>query len=185
MNPVGTQDAETRRKGNVKERISAQALGDAVLEALEQGDTAARAASLSAIPAEGDAAALLAMLAAAQGADDPAARAAALDRLDALAGDPALRPVYRDLAILKSVLLRGEDLAPQDRIDRLAPLTAPGAPYRALALEATAHAHVAAGDSEAALAVLSDLLADSEATQGLRRRATQLIVALGGSVEAG
>lgn len=166
-------------------RASAQARGDAILAAVESDSARDRATALAAIPAEGRAAAVLAMLAAAQVDDEPTARAAALDRLDALAADPSLAPHYRDLAALKAVLMRANGLLPEERIERLAPLTLPGAPYRTLALEATAHAHVAAGDTDAALAVLTDLLSDAEASQGLRQRASQLIVALGGSVEAG
>ena len=165
-------------------RADAEARGDAVLAALDAEDAAARAGALSDIEAEGNAAAVLAMLAAAhsEAGDSPDA---ALDRLDALAGDPELAPLYRDLAALKAVLLRANDLEPATQLERLAPLTAPGAPYRPLALEAMALAHVSAGDTEAALAILTDLVSDSEASQDLRRRATQLIVALGGSLDAG
>ncbi|MEM0949045.1 MAG: hypothetical protein AAGK37_16730 [Pseudomonadota bacterium] len=166
-------------------RSDAEARGDAVLAALEADTPGARATTLAGIEAEADAAALLAMLAAAQAEDDPTSRAAALDRLDALAADPDVAQVYRDLAALKAVTLRGDALPPDERLSRLSGLTIPGAPYRPLALEATAHAHVAAGDTEAALQVLTDLLSDAEATQGLRNRVSQLIVALGGEVEAG
>ncbi len=166
-------------------RAAAEARGDAVLAALEANSAAARATDLSGISAEGDALALLAMLAAAQAEDDANSRAAALDRLDALAAEPTIAPVYRDLASLKAVTLRGDSLGPAERIERLTPLTLPGAPYRPLALEALAHAEVAAGNAGEALTILTELLSDAEITQGLRQRASQLIVALGGELEAG
>jgi hypothetical protein len=40
------------------------------------------------------------------------------------------------------------------------------------------------GNTEAALARLNHILTDAEVTPGLRRRASQLIVALGGQIEA-
>lgn len=170
------------RKAQV--RADAEARGDAILGALEAATPAERAVALEGIEGEGRAEALLSMLAAAQ-ADDEATRAAARDRLEAVASDAALDPVYRDLATLKVVSLQGSDMAPADRIQRLAPLTLAGAPYRALALEATALAHIAAGETQEALKILTDLVSDSDSTQGLRQRATQLIVALGGDIEAG
>ena len=164
-------------------RAEAQALGDGILEALE-GDTAeARAQALSSLPAEGTAATLLAMLSAAEVAEGDN-RAAALDRLDAVAADPALDPLYRDLAQLKAVILRGRDLSPEDRLLRLSSLAAPGAPYRVLALELTALAHVDAGEPETAIDILQEIIADDGATEALRRRASQLIVVLGGSLSA-
>ncbi|MDU8943231.1 hypothetical protein [Ovoidimarina sediminis] len=165
-------------------RAEAEARGDAVLTALEAASPEARASALSGIDGEGDAAAVLAMLAAGQ-AVEGGSPGAALDRLRAIAENPEIDPVYRDLAALKAILIEAPDLDPETQIARLEPLTVPGAPYSLLALEATALAHVAAGDTEAALSVLTDLMSDSAASQGLRRRASQLIVALGGSLEAG
>ena len=60
----------------------------------------------------------------------------------------------------------------------------PGAPLRLLAEEQLALLDIEAGDTEAALTRLNALLSDSELTAGLRRRASQLIVALGGEIEA-
>ncbi len=164
-------------------RQAAQAEGDAVLAALDRDTPAARAQALEGIDASGDVAAVLALLAAAETADG-AGRAAALDRLDRVAGQDGLDPALRDLAALKAVILRGDALAPDERIARLEPLTAPGAPYRPLALEQVALARIEAGDTDAAIGILTDLLSDNDAPQGLRGRAQQLIVALGGSLEA-
>ena len=165
-------------------RAEAEARGDAILAALEAPSAEARASTLSAIGGTDETAAVIAMLAAGQAAEGEGT-AAALDRLRAIAEDPEIDPIYRDLAALKAVLIEAPDLDPATQIERLQPLTLPGAPYSVLALEATALAHVAAGDTEAALSILTDLMSDSAASQGLRRRASQLIVALGGSLDAG
>lgn len=166
------------RKATAK--AEAEALGDAILAAINLETDAEQVAALSAIDADGPSAALLAMITAGQGSDP----AAAIDRLEAVARDSEVNPIYRDLAALKAIVLSAPDTAPADRLTRLEPLTAPGAPYRPLALEQTAYAHIEAGDTEAALSVLSDILGDSETTEGLRRRASQLIVALGGVLGA-
>ncbi|MGR3757410.1 MAG: hypothetical protein ACU0AT_09330, partial [Tranquillimonas sp.] len=103
--------------------------------------------------------------------------------LDAVAADDSLPQVYRDLAVLKSVMVQGEAIAPADRIARLEPLTIPGAPFRLLALEQTALARVAAGETGQAIAQAQDILGQDGVTPDLRSRLQQLIVALGGSVE--
>ncbi|MEM1064052.1 MAG: tetratricopeptide repeat protein [Pseudomonadota bacterium] len=165
------------------ERAAAEATGDALLAALEADDPAARSSAIANLSAEGEAAAIIAMLAAAEtaAAEDPAAARA---QLEAIAGNGTIDPLYRDLAALKAVSMAGEDLPAADRIARLEPLAAPGAAYRPLAMELIAIAHVDAGDTEAALSVLNDVLADGASPEGLRRRASQLIVALGGALGA-
>ena len=81
------------------------------------------------------------------------------------------------------VLTAGEALTPEDKISRLQPLLQPGNPFRLLAIEQRAFAEVEMGDTTAALQTLRGILNDAEATEDLRRRAQQLIVALGGSIE--
>lgn len=164
-------------------RADAEARGDAVMAAMGEETAERRANAIAAIEGDGQVSALLAMLAASQSADADTA-GAAIDRLTAVSGDEAITPIYRDLATLKLVSL-DDTLSPDDKLARLEPLTIGGAPYRALALEAMALAHVEAGQSEEALKILTDLLSDSDATQGLRNRASQLIVALGGELDAG
>ncbi|MEO0654467.1 MAG: tetratricopeptide repeat protein [Pseudomonadota bacterium] len=164
-------------------RAEAQALGDAILTALENEEAGARSAALDTVTAEGTGAALLAMITAAEDIE-AGDQDAAIARIEAIAGNGTIDALYRDLATLKLVQLRGESLAPADRRAQLEPLAAPGAPYRPLALELIALAHVDAGETDDALGVLNDILADGETPPGLRRRASQLIVALGGSIDA-
>lgn len=163
-------------------RRAAEAKGDAVLSALEDDTPAGRARALEAIPAEGSAAAVLKLLAAAQTVDEES-RAAAIDRLEAVARNGDLPRLWTDLAVLKAAILRGSELPPEERIARLEPLTLPGSPFRPLALEQIALARIDAGETETAIETLTGLLQDADAPQGLRARAQQLIVALGGELE--
>jgi hypothetical protein len=161
------------------ERAQAEALGDAILAALNTNDPAAGREALAAIEAEaeGDARTVIALLMAA--ADVAHDRAQALAGLRALAEDPATPPIYRDLATLKLVAVAGAEMSGAEKSEALAPLAAAGAPFRVLAEEQIALAEIEAGNREAAISRLQALLIDDEASQALRRRAAQLIVALG------
>ena len=154
---------------------AAQTLGDSVLAAMSADDAAARAEALRAVPAEGDAQAILALLAAAE-AEGDAGRA----DLEAVAANADLPRLYRDLATLKLVLLPGAGDA-DARIDMLMPLTTAGAPFRLLAEEQVALADLEAGRAPEALDRLHQIWLDEQTTQALRRRAGELIVALGGT----
>ena len=168
------------RKSN--ERAEAQQVGDAILSALQLEDSAARAEALGKIEASGDRGVLLSLMQAGETAaaeDTEAARAT----LEGLAAQGDLPRVYRDLASLKLILM-DSDLAPADRRAALEPLAIAGAPYRLLAEEQLALVDVAEDKSEAAIDRLNAILQDTDVSAGLRQRASQLIVALGGTPEA-
>ena len=160
---------------------AAQALGDQILAALQQSDPTDRSAALRAIAGDGDRGALAALLASGE-ATSGADREAALGSLRAIARDPTLTTTYRHLAELKLILLQTDTLPPSRRLARLEPLAIAGAPFRLLAEEQMAIAQIEAGDTDAALFRLQTILADGEVTAGLRRRVSQLIVALGGEL---
>ncbi|MCV6593806.1 MAG: hypothetical protein OIF48_12695 [Silicimonas sp.] len=165
-----------------KARAAAEATGDALLAALESGAPEAQQAALAAIDAGDSAekAALVGLLhsaSAVEAGDDAAARAALIE----IVNNGAAPQVYRDLARLKAVLIPGAD--PSERIALLEPIMVPGNPFRLLAVEQRALAEVAQGETAAALETLNALIVDAEATESLRRRARQVIVALGGSLE--
>jgi hypothetical protein len=157
----------------------AQETGDALLSAMETEGGEARLAALDAVPAEGDAAAVIDLIRAAEAEDT----ATADEILTGIQNDTTLPQLYRDLATMKRVLLPGSPMSAADKAASLEPLTAPGAPFRVLAEEQLALADVAAGDTDAALARLQGLMDDAEAGDALRNRVSQLIVALGGTVE--
>lgn len=168
------------------ERSAAEAKGDAVIRALQEETAEGRVTALSAVTPsdtpEGQA--ILALLTAAAEAEagDREAEAATLDRIATNMGFPS---IYRDIATLKRVMTGAGTLSPEDRIARLEPLFAPGNPLRLLAVEQRAFAEIALGDTDAALSSLRGILEDAEVTEDLRRRARQLIVALGGQIDQG
>lgn len=163
-------------------QAAARAFGDAVLTALDAETPEARRAALAGIDATGDKAAIRALLLASDPAED---RAASLAALQALADDPALPVVYRDLAILRRVILLGGEAPVADRRAALDPIAAPGRPYRPLALEQLAYLLVEEGKTDEAVAALRALTEDQAAPEGLRQRASQMIVALGGETAEG
>lgn len=164
-------------------RAEAQARGNAILAAAEAEDAGARLAAIRSLEAGVPADAVTTLLAATT-AIEAEGEAAAYETLVALSANPELPQLYRDLATLKAAMLGAEVVSPSERITLLEPLTSPGHTFRSLALEQTAIAHVEAGDRDAALGILTDLVGDADASEGLRRRSLQLIVALGGSMDA-
>jgi len=98
---------------------------------------------------------------------------------DAVANDASLDRSYRDLATILSAmhgLAKGD---PKAAIERVAPLTQAGQPWRASALEVTAIAKLKAGDRPAALDTYKQISDDPDAPQGIRARAAEMVSALG------
>lgn len=162
-------------------RSAAQALGDEITTAMNQDEPADRVASLESIEATGDAAAVVALLKGAQiDVDDPAQLAA---DLDAIAANGDIAPIYRDIAVFKSVLLKSSTLSPDERKLTLSGLANPGSPLRLLAQEQLALIDIETGNTDAALEQLTAILQDAEVTRNLSQRARDLVVALGGDLE--
>lgn len=163
-----------------KARQIAQANGDAIAAALTSGaeDAAARAQALANAAVEGGARIVADMLRAGElhAAGDAAGAIAALAPYTV---DATLDAIYRDLAVLKTAMIGSAVIAPEDRIAQLAGIAAPGAPYRLLAEEQIATAQIEMGDIDVAISGLRAIAQDVEATEALRRRALQMIVALG------
>lgn len=162
-------------------QAAAEARGDAVLAALQLPGGALRADALAAVDEPGAAAPLIAML---RAGEEVAAgeAAAAAEALLAVMRDEAAPRVYRDMATLKHAILTADDTNPSARISALSALTTPGGVFRTLAEEQIALAEIEMGETEAAISRLRALVEDTESSQGLRGRAQQLIVALGGEV---
>lgn len=162
-------------------RAAAEALGDSMLDALQLGDEAARRAALTAIDAPNPGAQALAdLLVAAELAEtDPAA---ASERLIALADNPEAASIYRQIATLKATALPGSVLSAEDRRARLDGLALGQGLTRLLAEEQLAYLDAEEGDTESALRRLTAIFNDETATPALRRRASQVIVALGGTL---
>jgi hypothetical protein len=164
-----------------QDAAESQAFGDAILAALDNDEASAREAALAAVPAPGQRAGLLGLMLATDPSSD---RAAALAALERVAADASLPVSYRDLATLRRVIVAGSDLSVSDRRALLDPIAAPGRPFRTLALEQMALLSVEVGEADAAIAEFERLRQDQEAPPGLRSRAEQMIVALGGTPAA-
>lgn len=161
-----------------KNETDAQAVGEALLAAQSAND----AGAFAEIAASSGPAAVLAKLdqAAVLTRDGEAGAAATI--LEEIASDGDVLPLYRDLALLKSVMVNGENMSAADLDSAFAGLTSIGAPFRLLAIEQRAIINLRNGDIVAALSDLREILIDTNATQDLRNRAQELTLSLGGEV---
>ena len=166
------------------ERQSAQKFGDAILAALEKSERADRVTALETVeaPSAGGKAMLALQTAAEEGSDDPAGAARSL--LDLADSTEEIPQAYRQLATLKAVAIADSGLDVDERRMRLEGLTQSGGLVRLLAEEQLALLDIETGDRDAALERLQRIVEDAEATAGLRQRAAQVIVALGGELAA-
>jgi len=164
-----------------REDARAQAFGDGVLAALEQSAPDARRTALAAIPTDGGQTALLRLL---QSSDPTENRADTLAALDALASDTTQPQSYRDLAVLRRVIVAGAEMPLADRRAALEGIAPAGRAFRTLAQEQLAYLLIEDGKTDAAITALRALITDQEAPPGLRRRAEQMITALGGDSAA-
>lgn len=164
-----------------QDRAAAEAFGDAIKSALELPERDARAEALAAIDApDAGGQAVVDLLAAAELGTANAQEAAT--RLLAMADRDGIEPVYRQLATLKAVALPGSGLSAEDRRMRLDGLALSGGLVRLLAEEQLAMIEIETGDTSAAIDRLTQVAQDAQATAGLRRRVSQVIVALGGDL---
>ncbi|SDW76746.1 hypothetical protein [Roseicitreum antarcticum] len=164
-------------------RASAEAFGDSVLSAIEADPSDARLEGLRDVNGNPVQQGVLNLLIASEtlALED---RDATLAALEAVAQNEALPLSYRQLATLKRVIVAGDALPLAEREAALGGLAQAGQAFRPLALEQMALLRAGEGDTEGALALLNDLLSGPDVTQVLRRRAQQLVIALGGELDA-
>ncbi len=160
----------------------AEAFGDAIIDALDQGTPEERRAALAAIPTNGEQAALLQLILASDPEEDRAATLAALDKV---AADATLSAGYRDLAVLRRVLVAGAEAPLADRRTALQGIAVPGRPYRTLAEELLAYLLVEEGKIDEAITAMTTLMQDQEASGAMRARVGQMVTALGGTLPVG
>lgn len=165
---------------DARDRQLARDFGDATLAAMESATPDSRRDLLAGLPAAGDQAAVRDMLVASDPATD---KEASLTALRAVEANATLPVAWRDLAVLKRVVLMGRDLPAAEARTALEAIAAPGRPYRVLALEQLAYLSLAEGNRDAAITQLAALTEDQESPQGLRRRAAQVVTALGGTLD--
>ncbi|WP_232831341.1 hypothetical protein [Pseudogemmobacter bohemicus] len=160
-----------------RDAARAEGFGDALLEALDTGSPEARREALAAIPATGSQAVIRDMIEASDPKEDKAATLAALDKVIA---DAKLDPAWRDLAILRRVIVAGAEQPLAERRSALEAIAGQRRPYRLLAAEQLAWLSIEEGDVPAAITALNSLATDQEASQALRARAEQIVTVLGG-----
>ncbi|WP_339766196.1 tetratricopeptide repeat protein [uncultured Pseudosulfitobacter sp.] len=166
-------------------RAQAEALGDAMLNALKLNDSAERAAAFSEIETgQPSARAVLNFLTATEeyAAGDAAEGAA---RLQEVANNNDVPLIYRQIASFKLLGQGAATMSVEDRRAGYEALIQPGVPLRLLATEQLALIDIETGDTDAAIARLKSILDDSEVTPDLQQRALQVIVALGGEPDLG
>lgn len=163
-------------------QASAEVFGEAVLSALENNESDARIAALSDIDATGAQQGLLQLLRAGELLETDLT--AALAAFQAAAEDESLPDAYRQLAALKRVMAGQGTLPIAERQSIIAGLAQPGQPFRPLALEQSALIALEAGEAERAIEIMQDLLAQSDVSEALRQRVTQLLIGLGAETGA-
>ncbi|MEX0364856.1 MAG: hypothetical protein AB3N22_02220 [Ruegeria sp.] len=166
-----------------KARSAAENLGDKIIAALAENDEAARAGKLVGIEAEsaGGTAVVQMLTAAAQ--SNSGNPEGAVEALNSVATNGELPEIYRQIAAFKALLLQSDSLPAADRRQQFEALAQPGAPLRLLAEEQLALIDISEGGTDAAVTRLQAIIQDAEASVDLQQRASQLIVALGGTPE--
>lgn len=175
--------AAYREYDRAKTSAAAEALGDAVIAALAENETAKRAEALATVSAQtpgGDA--ILRMLQAGALANSEQGEAAIV-LLSEISTNGDLPLIYRHIASFKALGLQHDSLSVQDRRIQYEALANPGAPLRLLAQEQLALIDISEGNTEAAIDRLRAIIEDAEINADLQDRARQLIVALGGSLD--
>ncbi len=156
----------------------AETRGDAIATALRETTPEARAAAAAELAQNG---VIEALLAAAQQLELGDLEAAAAT-LQSVANLPDVPPLYRDLAQIKRLSFDPTISADERRI-ALEVLSAPGAPYRPIALEMQALDRIDAGEPDAAIDLLQAILQSAEASDAQKQRVAQLVIALGATPE--
>ncbi|MFD1194225.1 tetratricopeptide repeat protein [Seohaeicola saemankumensis] len=164
-------------------QAQAQAMGDAMIAALEADDSAARVAALQAIAAPDTGMRVVRDFTAAAEMIETGDTEGARALLSAIASDGAVDPAYRQMAGFKALLLQSDSLDLAERRLGFEGIAQTSAMLRLPAEEQLALIEIEEGQTDAAIARLQRLQADAEATAGLRQRASQLIVALGGTLD--
>ena len=144
----------------------------------EEDKPADAAAAFAALAAGGGGAGLLARFGEAAELARRGEAEAALARYEALAADEDAAPVYRDLARLFRGMIELDAGRPEAAIAAVEGLS--GA-LRYSAAETIAAARAALGETTAAVAGFKALADDPEAPVGVRRRAAEMLAALGES----
>jgi hypothetical protein len=166
------------RDHQLTERRAQSARYASALSLAREGKDADAAKVFAAVGLEGGGYATLASFEEAELLAKSGDRKGAVAVYDRIAAERSLAPALREMAVLLSVMHGMADADPHSIIDRLAPMTVAGNPWRPTALELTAAARLKSGDKTGALDLYKSLADDLAAPQGLRARAAEMAAAL-------
>lgn len=166
-----------------RDRAAAEALGDQILAAMNAPDASARAEQLSDVSAQTPGGAAIVEFVRAGAQAEAGEVEAAVAGLNRIATDGDLPLIYRQIASFKALALQSDTLSADERRSGFEALAQPGVALRLLAEEQLALIELEQGETEAAIDRFQSILADAESTSDLQQRATQAIVALGGTPE--
>lgn len=175
--------AAYREYTRAKDLAAAQALGDAMTAALEEADATSRIAALGAIEAAEPAGVAVLAMAQAGALIEADEIDQAVEVLNTLAANGDVDPMYRDIAAFKALGISSGTLSLAERRIGYDALARPGAPLYFLASEQLALLDIESGDVDAAVSRLREISQSAGVSRDLQERASQLIVALGGSLE--
>ena len=176
---VGGAAFNEYRKAQVS--AEAEALGDAVLEAMAQDTAADRQIELSEIRGGSPGARAVVDLLIAAEAQAAGATEQAIATLENIAVNGDVPEIYRQVAVFKSLALQADTMDDATRRQQLEALAQPGQAMSLLAQEQLALMDISEGNTDAALDRLQAVIADANVTSDLQQRALQVIVALGGT----
>ncbi len=175
---IGTA-AQSWWKNSQQDAIRAAGGAFIAAQNVEEPADAAEAFLSLANESDGDYAAMAGLRAASSfGASGDVDRA--VEQYQAVASMSGVDSRLTDLAKLRMIMIRSDIMDPAEMLEGLEPLSRAGEPWRSLALEFTAAAHVRADDNDAAIAVLITLATDETTTPAVQARAREMIAALGG-----
>ncbi|MGI9498691.1 MAG: tetratricopeptide repeat protein [Geminicoccaceae bacterium] len=168
---------DNQRSANARELADATAL-------FAEDKPAEAAAAFNALAARaGGGVAVVARLQAAEAEKQAGDGEAKLALLDSLAGDSDVAPLYQRLAALLATQESFNDSDTDALIGELERAATPDNPWRASLIELKAIAEMKAGRTDEARATLGTLLDVEAAPASLRRRANELLSALGGPLD--
>ena len=161
-----------------KSKAKAEALGSAIIMALEVSDEKERAEVLGNIEvSNSEAKSVVALLLAAEEISlqnyDAASR-----NLNAISDDLSISQIYRDMAKFKFLLISHNRLEDELLLAGFEELAFPGNPFRLLAQEQIALLALKDKDYDTAIDILKSILDDAELTDMIKQRVSQLLISL-------
>jgi len=167
---------DDRREGQLEEQSDTLIT---TLDKLEAGQIDQAEDDLAALAEGSSATAVSAKMARAGIALSENRQTEAVALLDEIAADGDAPQPYRDLATIRSVAARFEEMQPQQVIDRLKPLATPGNPWFGSAGELVAMAYLKQGKQNLAGPLFAAIAQDEDVPQTLRSRTRQMAGLLG------